>query len=105
MGDKARAITEKELNAKQQEALDWVCRGMQDKGFMEIKEIELSRWDGANWVLVYIVAGMKNDDATMASIFCRNKRHFKIGKNGGLTLLNGKRRNVKGRRALWAATN
>lgn len=100
-----KAITVKELGAKQRETLDWVCREMQDNGYKEIKKMEITRFEGANWVLAYIVSGLKNDEKTMASVFCRNKRHFRIGKNGGLTLLNGKRRNIRGRRALWAATN
>ena len=36
-------------------------------------------------IFVYIVTGMRNDDGTMASVFCRKKRHLCIGPRGGIS--------------------
>jgi len=49
----------------------------------EIKEFSVEETDYGT-VIVYSVAGLKNDEGTMAAIFCRNIRHIFIGKRGGL---------------------
>lgn len=49
----------------------------------EFKEFTVEETDYGT-VIVYSVTGLKNDEGTMAAIFCRNKRHIFIGKRGGL---------------------
>jgi hypothetical protein len=49
----------------------------------EFKEFSVEETDYGT-VIVYSVTGLKNDEGTMAAIFCRNKRHIFIGKRGGL---------------------
>ncbi len=119
-----RKIDISEMNTKQQDALDCACRQMlidnactnfqssfgkdplgEAMKVSEIKTLELEKFDDRDWVLAYIVVGGKKDEKTIASIYCRNQRHLRIGKNGGLTLLNGKQKNVKGFKALTAITN
>lgn len=49
----------------------------------EIKEFSVEETDYGT-VVVYSVTGLKNDEGTMAAIFCRTRRHIFIGKRGGL---------------------
>ena len=49
----------------------------------EIKEFSVEETDYGK-VIVYSVTGLKDDEGTMAAIFCRNIRHIFIGKRGGL---------------------
>ena len=35
-------------------------------------------------VIVYSVTGLKDDEGTMATVFCRTRRHIFIGVRGGL---------------------
>lgn len=49
----------------------------------EFKEFTVEETDYGT-VHVYSVAGLKNDEGTMAEIFCRTIRHIFIGKRGGL---------------------
>lgn len=49
----------------------------------EIKEFSVEETDYGT-VIVYSVTGLKNDEGTLASVFCRNIRHIFIGKRGGL---------------------
>lgn len=54
----------------------------------EFKRCELSQC--GSMVYLYTVVGLKGDEGTMASIFCRDTRHIMIGKNGGCRLLNAR---------------
>lgn len=49
----------------------------------EFKEFSVTETDYKT-VIIYSITGMKNDDGTMAAIFCRNTRHIFIGERGGL---------------------
>lgn len=49
----------------------------------EFKEFKVKETDYGT-VVVYSVTGRKNDDGTMAAVFCRNRRQIFIGKRGGL---------------------
>jgi len=49
----------------------------------EFKEFTVEETDYGT-VIVYSVTGLKNDEGTMAAIFCRRRRHIFIGKRGGL---------------------
>ena len=48
----------------------------------EFKEFNVKETD-SGIVIVYSVAGLKNDEGTMA-VFCRRRRHIFIGVRGGL---------------------
>jgi len=48
----------------------------------EIKEFEIT--DEGDFVQLYIVTGLKDDEGTLASVLCRKKRQIFIGKRGGL---------------------
>lgn len=49
----------------------------------EFKEFTVEETD-YGIVIVYSVTGLKNDEGTMAAIFCRTIRQIFIGKRGGL---------------------
>lgn len=49
-------------------------------------EVKDERWA----TIVVFEIGQKNDEGTMASIFCRDRAQFFIGKNGGITYVNKK---------------
>lgn len=59
----------------------------------EYKQWEITPSHVASFKHVFLVAviGMKNDEHTMASLFCREKRHICVGPNGGVSLLNAGR--------------
>lgn len=50
--------------------------------------------EDSDLVFMVIEVGSPNDEGTLASVFCRDRRHIMIGPNGGCTLLNPK---VKGK--------
>ena len=52
--------------------------------------MEISHFDGHSTTYLLVVLGMVGDEGTMASVFCRNRRHIAIGPRGGLTLFNAK---------------
>jgi len=56
-----------------------------DKTGYEIKKNEVKDENGL--VFLYLVTGMKNDDGTMAAIFCRVRGHFMITKRGKVEVL------------------
>lgn len=62
----------------------------------EIKDINISSRGRHTYVSVTI--GSEGDEGTMLSVIGRDHRHFSIGPQGGLTLLNAKnKRKNKGR--------
>ncbi len=63
----------------------------------EFKSLPLIPEDNKSKWSVVIETGMKNDDGTMAAIICRDRRHFFIGKNGGVEVIDDK---AKGFRAV-----
>ena len=48
----------------------------------EFKEFNVKETD-YGIVIVYSVTGLKNDEGTIAAVFCRTKRYIFIGKRGG----------------------
>ena len=50
---------------------------------MEFKEWEVE--DCGAFVSVVVETGHKNDEGTMAAIFCRDRAHLFIGERGGIT--------------------
>lgn len=54
----------------------------------EFKKFETNFFHG----VLFLVSeyGRKNDEGTMASVLCRDYRHFKLGRKGKITLLNAK---------------
>lgn len=60
-----------------------------DQEKYEIKVFDVERKD--DLIFLKITTGMKNDDHTMASVFCRPTRLIMITQNGGCQLLNAKK--------------
>lgn len=56
--------------------------------------------------LVFVLSevGLKGDENTMASVFCRTRRHVAIGRCGGMRLLNAVKKNVRGNACIWRLT-
>lgn len=50
----------------------------------EVKKEEITESDFGT-IYFFIESGMKNDEGTFASIFCRDSIHISIGVRGGLT--------------------
>lgn len=65
--EKIKRLTENELYSDRYEI----------KTF-EVKESEYS-------VSVYVVYGLKDDEGTMAEVYCRDRAHLFVGKRGGIT--------------------
>lgn len=74
----------------------------------EVKRFEISRTDYGQ-VMVVAEFGRKEDEGTMASVFCRERGQFFIGSHGGLTFYreardgSGKLVTHKGTRRLYLA--
>lgn len=58
----------------------------------EVKTFDMTHHAGCFTTYVTIETGLIGDEGTAASIYCRDRRHIAIAKNGGLTLLNAKRK-------------
>jgi hypothetical protein len=71
-------------------------------GSYEIKrfEVTLPR-EGSDLAFLIVETGMRNDEGTLASMLCRDRRHVMIGPNGGTELLNAKKRGRTINRGLW----
>lgn len=54
----------------------------------EFKQFEVEEHD--TFVYVLVCTGMKNDEGTMASIFCRDRARLFVGKKGGITYIDSK---------------
>ena len=51
----------------------------------EIKKFEINPLEyGSELLELYIETGLKNDENTMASVFCRKVRQIFLGPNGGM---------------------
>ena len=80
------------MTPKQIETIDkWFKAVAHEDMLMDIHaedDYEFKRWEvrETEWgkVEVYSVVGMKGDEGTAASLFCRNYRQIFIGKNGGV---------------------
>lgn len=71
------------MNAKQTNVIEIIKKEMME-GRYEIKKEETTDCDF--FVSFSIEVGMPDDEDTLASVLCRNYRHFFIGKRGGVTL-------------------
>lgn len=71
-------------------------------GSYEIKrfEVTLPR-EGSDLAFLIVETGMRNDEGTLASVLCRDRRHIMIGPNGGTELLNPKKKGRTINRGLW----
>lgn len=58
----------------------------------EVKQFLMCHHKGMSTTFVTIETGLIGDEGSAASIYCRDYRHIAIAKNGGLTLLNAKRK-------------
>ena len=53
-------------------------------GCLEVKEEDIA--DMGDFLSYSVVVGMPEDEGTLASVLCREYRHFFIGKRGGVQL-------------------
>lgn len=72
----------------------------------ELKEFEVTEYD--HFVALYCVTGLKDDEGTLAAVYCRDRLHLFIGKRGGITYpvdtkRHGLVRRELGRRSLFHA--
>ena len=59
--------------------------------FYESDNYEIKRFETEEFqyfVSLTVETGMKGDDGTLASVFCRKHRHGFIGKRGGVSIVN-----------------
>jgi hypothetical protein len=71
------------MNAKQINVIEVIKAKMINNRYeIKIEEVE----DCGHFVSLVLEVGMVDDEGTMAEIICRNRRHFFIGKRGGVTL-------------------
>jgi hypothetical protein len=80
---------------KHQDIIDSLVKSILGKNPLspkEIKALRVTHFAGTSHTYLVIETGMPNDAGTAASIFCRDHRHIRIGKRGGLTLCNPSRK-------------
>ena len=71
------------MNSKQVSVIETIKAKMMNSHYeVKIEEVQ----DCGHFVSFVIEVGMFDDEGTMAEIICRNRRHFFIGKRGGVTL-------------------
>lgn len=101
------------LTQAQQKALHWLKRELmyhQAGGRIGTQDrYEFKQWDvtvlptGTAFLVSEI--GLKGDEGTAASIFCRDHRHIAIGPRGGMRLVNARHPSrARGCRVTWALT-
>jgi hypothetical protein len=54
-----------------------------DEEHYEIKKLEVEETEEGT-VRFYCITGRKEDEGTLAAVFCRKRRHIFIGKRGGM---------------------
>ena len=79
-----KIVTLADLTPAQREAAEGVIAKV-SRNYKEIKKLEITRFDGRNYVTLYVEAGLPNDEKTLASIFCRDTAHVQVGPRGGVT--------------------
>ena len=73
------------MTNSQVEAL-YKIRGLVDKEITDKKEIKVWEIDENKYFVSLVVEyGLKNDEGTMAELYCRDRAHLFIGKRGGVT--------------------
>ena len=73
-----------QMTKQQTKAIEMIRSAMLAKGAYELKEEHTKNLD--YFVSYSIEMGIANDDGTLASVICRDYRHFFIGKRGGIKL-------------------
>jgi hypothetical protein len=75
-------------------------------GDVEVKLFSVQHYEGDSATYFVLEVGTVGDEGTLAALFCRDYRHIRIGKAGGLKLLNAKnkRKNQGWFHALHALT-
>lgn len=86
------AVLAKHNRHKPQFNEERVARGEEPYKLDEVKQFTMCHHKGMKTTYVVIETGLIGDEGSAASIFCRDYRHIAIGKNGGLTLMNPKRK-------------
>ena len=79
---------------KSQERAITNLRRCVEKDYLYDEQYEIKRWEIEELkygkISVVFTTGLKNDDGTLASIFCRDTGHVFIGKKGGMCCYNTK---------------
>jgi hypothetical protein len=79
-----KVVTLDDLTAAQRKAAERViAKTVGDR--KEIKKLEISRFDNRSYVTLYVEAGLRNDEGTLAAIFARDTAHVHVGPRGGVT--------------------
>lgn len=86
------AVLHKHNRHKPQFNEERIARGEEPYKLDEVKQFTMTHHKGQKATYVLIETGLIGDEGSAASIFCRDYRHIVIKKNGGLTLLNPKRK-------------
>ena len=77
---------------KQQEiAVNKIRADIEKEFFYDKDTYEVKKWEVEEckyFVSVAFEVGIKNDEGTLASIFCRDRGHLFVGKRGGLSYYN-----------------
>lgn len=78
------------MTDKQQHAIDRIrfmldaeLKYAGDRYELKTWEVDDQHFDSSGLVFVYVEWGLKGDEGTLASVFCREKVHISIGKRGG----------------------
>lgn len=66
-----------------------------DASKYEVKAFEVDERPDSQLVFVLVESGLKGDENTMASIFCRDRLHLCIRPRGALSVLNARDRRYK----------
>lgn len=72
------------MNKYQESAVNEITKAM-TKNNQEVKYYKAD--DKGDFVSFVIETGIPNDEGTAASLLCRDRRHFFIGKRGGIQLV------------------
>jgi len=105
------------MNDKQKDTLDTLIRKIREKHNVrsdlfhdrtvarkDVKQLEIDDKDD-DLVFLVIEIGGRDDEGTMAAVFCRDHRHIVIGKRGGCELLNPVKKGRTINRGIWHCVN
>jgi hypothetical protein len=72
------------MNKYQNSAINEITKAMTKGG----NEVKFSNIEDKKYFISFVIeTGMPNDEGTAASLICRDRRHFFIGKRGGIKLV------------------
>lgn len=86
------------MNESQSAKVDFLRNNFAPEGGYEFKRNEVVHLDGCGIVFLYLETGLIGDEDTMASVFARDRRQFKIGPRGGVESIN---KNFKWKRNIF----